>query len=83
VAKFPRLKCRQLLTLLKRLGYTVDWQTGSHRQMSADGRKRITLSYPEGADVPPGVIRKNLVDQAGLSEDEAIAFVEGRWKPKR
>jgi predicted RNA binding protein YcfA (HicA-like mRNA interferase family) len=74
VAQFPRLKCRQLLSLL---GYTVDRQRGSHRQLSAPGRKRVTLSCHDGADVPPGVTRKTLVDLAGLDENDAKAFVEG------
>ena len=81
VPQFPRLKCRQLIGLLKQLGYTLDRQQGSHRQFIADGRERITLSYADGDDVPPGVTRKNLVQLAGLEEDEAKRLVEGRWKP--
>jgi predicted RNA binding protein YcfA (HicA-like mRNA interferase family) len=61
----------------------VERQEGSHRQLVATGRKRITLSYADGDDVPPGVTRKNLVELAGLTDGEAKRLVEGRWKPKQ
>lgn len=78
VAQFPRLKCRQLLAALGQLGYVVVRQKGSHRQLKATDRPRVSLSYAEGDDVPPGVTRKVLVTIVGLSEDEALKLLEGR-----
>lgn len=78
MAKFPRLKCRQLLVVLRTLGYEVTRQKGSHRQLNAPGRPRVSISYAEGDDVPPGVTRKVLVNTIGLSDDEAVEFLEGR-----
>ncbi len=78
MAQFPRVKCRQLLSVLGELGYEVTRQKGSHRQLIAPGRPRLTVSYADGDDVPPGVSRKVLVKTIGLREDEAVRLLEGR-----
>lgn len=52
MAKFPRVKCRQLLAALKSLGYEVARQKGSHRQLIAPGRPRLSISYAEGGRRP-------------------------------
>ena len=78
MAQFPRLKCRQLLAALRELDYVVARQKGSHRQLEAPGRPRVSMSYGEGDDVPPGVTRKVLVRIVGLTEDEALKLLEGR-----
>lgn len=53
-------------------------QSGSHRQLTAEGRPRVTVSYANGDDVPPGVSRKVLARIVGLDEDEAVRLLEGR-----
>ena len=78
MAQFPRVKCRQLLAVLGELGYEVARQKGSHRQLTAPGRPRVTVSYADGDDVPPGVSRKVLVKTVGLRKDEALRLMEGR-----
>lgn len=72
---FPSLKAKQFLAVLKRepLKYTVVHQSGSHRKLeSANGYPKIGLSYHDKATVPPGVVRKYLVQIIGLSEQEAM-----------
>lgn len=78
MAQFPRVKCRQLLAALRELGYEVARQKGSHRQLTAPDRPRVTVSYADGDDVPPGVSKKVLVRTVGLGEDEAVRLLEGR-----
>ncbi|MGH3802177.1 MAG: type II toxin-antitoxin system HicA family toxin, partial [Pseudonocardiaceae bacterium] len=63
---------------VEELGYTVTRQSGSHRQLTAEGRPRVTVSYANGDDVPPGVSRKVLARIVGLDEDEAVRLLEGR-----
>lgn len=66
------MKASKLLRLLKsKLGYVVHSQKGSHRKMHASQRPDILFSYHEGVTVPPGVVRKILINDVGLSEAEA------------
>lgn len=77
VAPFPSLKAKQLLRILEGapLNYMVHRQKGSHRILRAPGRQQITFAYHGGVTVPPGAVRKVLVKDAGLSEDEALGLL--------
>jgi predicted RNA binding protein YcfA (HicA-like mRNA interferase family) len=71
--RFPSLKARKLLSILKAepLGYCVVRQNGSHRRMEAPGRQPLIFAFHDRDTIPPGMVRKILVDQAGLGEDDA------------
>lgn len=72
------MKARRFRTLLhRRLGYEVVRQTGSHKQLEAPGRPRLTLAFKDGDDIPSGLIRRILVRDVGLSIDEAREVIEG------
>jgi predicted RNA binding protein YcfA (HicA-like mRNA interferase family) len=69
------MKARQLLAVLSRppLRYRVVRQTGSHRLLrSAAGYPPLTFAWHDGATVAPGLVRKVLVRQVGLSVQEAL-----------
>ncbi|WP_433008639.1 type II toxin-antitoxin system HicA family toxin [Kribbella sp. CA-294648] len=74
VPQFPSVKADALLAVLLRapLKYKIVRQNGSHRVLRSEGRPQILYSYHSGATVPPGVVRKILVDSVGLDEDEAL-----------
>lgn len=76
---FPVTKGRVLLRVLCRppLNYEVVRQRGSHRSLRASGRPPLTFSFAGGDDVPGGLVRKILVDQAGLDEQQALAALKG------
>lgn len=72
--KFPSLKARQLLAILERepLAYRVLRQTGSHKRLVSDkDYPPLTFSFHDGATVAPGLVRKILVKDVGLSEADA------------
>ena len=72
--KFPSMKARELLRVLGRkpLEYSVDHQTGSHRCLiSASGYPTLNFAFHDGDTMAPGLVRKILVQQVGLSEKEA------------
>jgi predicted RNA binding protein YcfA (HicA-like mRNA interferase family) len=78
VATFPSMRGRELLRILERgpLGYVVARQRGSHRKMtSPNGYPDIRISFHDGQEIPPGVVRKVLVDDLGLSEEQALALL--------
>ena len=68
--RLPALKAARVLRLLARVGYTEVRRRGSHRKMVADGRGDIIFAYHDKVTIPPHVLRKMLVDVAGLTEDE-------------
>jgi predicted RNA binding protein YcfA (HicA-like mRNA interferase family) len=72
--QFPALKPQQLLAVLRRepLGYEILRQKGSHRRLrSRNGHPDIGFSFHDGVTIPPGLVKKVLVGDVGLSEDEA------------
>jgi predicted RNA binding protein YcfA (HicA-like mRNA interferase family) len=70
---FPSVKAKRLLAILKRkpLGYRVTRQSGSHRRMEAPGYPPLTFAFHDKATIPAGLVRKILVRDVGLAEDEA------------
>ena len=72
-SRFPSLKARALLAVLSRepLGYRVVRQSGSHRRLEAPGLPPLTLAFHDRATIAPGLVRKILVDDIGLTEDDA------------
>ncbi|TFV72487.1 type II toxin-antitoxin system HicA family toxin [Blastococcus sp. CT_GayMR20] len=74
---FPACRGRELLAAVKRLGYTVTRQSGSHRTMEAPGRPRLLFSFHDNAEVPPGLVRKVLVRDIGLDVDTALDILKG------
>lgn len=77
MAQFPALRWPQLKRILERqpLSYEVVRETGSHRRMEAAGRPPLVLAFHSADDVPPGLVRKILVKDVGLSEAEALALL--------
>jgi predicted RNA binding protein YcfA (HicA-like mRNA interferase family) len=57
------------------LRYEVVRQGGGHRVLEAEGRGRVVMTHHDSQTLPSGVVRRILVDQAGLSEDEARALL--------
>jgi predicted RNA binding protein YcfA (HicA-like mRNA interferase family) len=67
------MKAKKLFAILKAdLGYEVYSQRGSHRKMRAEGRNNILFSFHDNVEVPPGLVRKLLTSDVGLSEQDAI-----------
>lgn len=53
-------------------------QEGSHVWLqSPNGYRRLLVWWHDQADLPPWIVRKVLVKQAGLSEDEALDLLRG------
>ena len=73
MGQFPTMKAKRLLAALERepLNYRVSRQSGSHRRMEAPGRPPLTFAFHDSATIPSGLVRKVLVRDVGLAEDEA------------
>jgi predicted RNA binding protein YcfA (HicA-like mRNA interferase family) len=73
MGRFPSIKAKRLLATLERkpLDYRVARQTGSHRRLEAPDRPPLTFAFHDNATIPSGLVRKILVRDIGLAEDEA------------
>ena len=79
MGSFPSLRWPQFSRILERepLGYHIERQDGSHRKLTAPGRPDLWLSFHDNQTLPPGLVRKILVNDVGLSEAEAWELVRG------
>ncbi len=70
---FPSMKAKQLLAILERrpLGYRVTRQSGSHRRMESAAYPPLIFAFHDKATIPAGLVRKILVRNVRLAEDEA------------
>ena len=68
---YPSMKSSDLLRILAYLGYIEDRRAGSHRRLKANGRPDLTVAFHDGQTVPPGLVRKILAKDVGLSEVES------------
>ena len=72
MAKVPILKPREVIAILKDLGFTCVRQRGSHIQFRhADGRA-TTVPDHGGRDISPSLLRK-IARDIGISAAEFIA----------
>jgi predicted RNA binding protein YcfA (HicA-like mRNA interferase family) len=74
LSDFPSMKARELLAVLMRepLNYEIVRQRGSHRRLKAPGRPPLTFAFHDRATVGPGLVRKVLCQDVGLSEEDAL-----------
>lgn len=59
----------RLIKALKRLGWSVDRQTGSHAILTKEGRTPLTVPVHKGRTLKEGTVR-SILKAAGISEDE-------------
>jgi len=73
--KLPRITGDEAVRALKRAGFVVDRQRGSHVILvHAQNRKRIVIPVHAGKIVKPGTL-SGILDDAGLSTEEFIALL--------
>jgi predicted RNA binding protein YcfA (HicA-like mRNA interferase family) len=79
VSAFPSMKGRDLLAVLRRkpLNYKIVRQSGSHRTLRAGGRPDLLFSFGNSTTIPPGLVRKILIQDIGLDPDEAHRILRG------
>lgn len=58
------------------LEYRLERQSGSHLKLTAMGRPDLYLAFHDRATIPPGLVRKILVQDVGLEEGEALGLIQ-------
>lgn len=72
------MRARDLLRVVMRepLNYGIHTQEGSHRKLkSAAGYPDLLFSFHDGQSLPPGLVRKILVKDVGLTAEQAIRLL--------
>lgn len=64
-----------MFRILKKIGYKVDRQKGSHRHLKGEGLPDVLFSYHDGVTIAPGAVRKILTQDVGLSEQDALKWL--------
>lgn len=79
MTRFYAVKGRQLYGTLARkpLNYQQVRQRGSHRSLRSEKYPPLTLSFDDGDTIPAGLVRKILVKEVGLDDDEALGLLKG------
>jgi predicted RNA binding protein YcfA (HicA-like mRNA interferase family) len=70
---YPSLKPAQLLKRLREIGFEVEPESkggGSHVWVS-NGEIRLRWAFHKGATISPGLVKKILTRDIGLTDDEA------------
>lgn len=73
--KLPVLKATELIRALKKAGFQVIRQKGSHVRMKRPNGRVVTVPVHPGQDVGRGLLRKVLRD-AKLTRDELMALLK-------
>ncbi len=74
MAALPVLRSRQVVAALRRAGFTVHHQSGSHAILrNAGAALRVTVPM-HNRDLKPGTLRA-IIREAGMSVDEFVAWL--------
>lgn len=74
--KLPSLKAREVIKVLKKLGFEEDRQKGSHLILiNYFLHKRTVVPVHSGKDIRKSLLKKIVVEDAGITIDEFLKFL--------
>jgi len=74
--KLPAVSAREVIAALRRAGFAVDRQEGSHVILVHDSRQAVAVvPLAGGRDIPTGTLRK-ILRQAGLSVTQIVELLK-------
>jgi len=69
VSKLPIVSGRQLCKILKKIGYSIDHQTGSHIILRNENPPHRRLTIPDHKEIAKGTL-SSIIRQSGLTMEE-------------
>lgn len=72
--KLPVVKARDIVRVLKKIGFSLHHQVGSHAQFKSGSGKRTTVPMHSGEDVGKKTF-KSILDDAEISIEEFIKLL--------
>jgi predicted RNA binding protein YcfA (HicA-like mRNA interferase family) len=67
--RWPSVKAKQALAALLRIGWTVVWQTGSHRRLKRPGWPNYTFAFHDGDEIGSGLLAQ-ISKKTGLRPED-------------
>jgi len=74
MSKLPVISAKRMITVLGRIGYRIDHQTGSHVILRNDKYPYRRLTIPNHKSLAKGTLR-SIIKQAGLTKDEFVELL--------
>ncbi|MFN0012267.1 MAG: type II toxin-antitoxin system HicA family toxin [Phycisphaerales bacterium] len=72
MSRVPAITARELLAVLRRLGFVEVRSRGSHRRLAHPDGRRTTVAVHSGRDVPRGLLQKIVTEDVGLTMEEFV-----------
>ncbi|MDH5668893.1 MAG: type II toxin-antitoxin system HicA family toxin [Nitrospira sp.] len=74
MSKLPVVSGQEVVRALKKIGYLVDHQTGSHLILRQSNPPHRRLTVPHHTELAKGTLR-SIIRQAGLTVEELITLL--------
>lgn len=74
MTKLPVVSGRECVAALRKLGYEVDHQTGSHIILRRSSPPHRRLTIPDHKEIAKGTLRQ-ILREAGLTVEEFVALL--------
>lgn len=69
MSRFPATKARRVLAALRRLGWRVARQSGSHRTLRREGWPDVVFAFHDDAEIGPRMLAR-LAKHTGLRPED-------------
>jgi predicted RNA binding protein YcfA (HicA-like mRNA interferase family) len=69
MSQWQSVKARQLLAALKRIGWQIAWQNGSHLRLKRDGWANYTFAFHDSDEIGPALLSQ-IAKKTGLKPDD-------------
>jgi len=69
VSRFGAAKARRVLDALRRIGWNVKRQTGSHITLQRDGWPDLTFAFHDAEEIGPKMLER-IAKRSGLTPDD-------------
>ncbi len=69
MSRWSAAKARQVLAALLRIGWTVAWQSGSHRRLKRNGWANYTFAFHDGDEIGPALLTQ-IAKKTGLQPED-------------
>jgi predicted RNA binding protein YcfA (HicA-like mRNA interferase family) len=69
MSRWLSVKAKKLLAALVRIGWTVAWQSGSHRRLKRSSWPNYTFAFHDNEEVGPGLLAQ-IAKKTGLRPED-------------